>query len=358
MEINVKDIFNEVSISGVVAGYKIEKKQSKMMWDDERNGLKKGDPINQYNGYITIQTGENQFATVNVQRNENFFDGQPDYATQALEAMANEQVETYFKTRDFTKTPTISVYKGVKLSDNYYVSNGELHENLRVDLGFGRLYVNEPTEEPRLINRFEVSGVVHRIDPEVDKDGEETGRAVVKLLVPYTHGNKANQVIRCMKLDVVAGVCEDEEGTYDLGAMLLEDANEVEGLSWKFVGELNGYYEEQEQQVDTGTRRGYGVRTTVQTNRTRKFEYKLLGLDILQDGEAFSQEDINEALQARETHIAELYKRDEEKQKQAPQAPQGRGSFAAARQTPTPTPTATTETTTPSTGRMRQRNFR
>ena len=360
MEINTKDIINTISLTGVVAGYKIEKREAKMMWDDERNGLKKGDTISQYVGYITVQTGENQFATVNVQKNENFFDGQPDYTTQALEAMSKEEVTTYYTTKDVTKTPTISVYRGVKIVDNYYVSNGELHETIRVDLGFGSISLREPSDDPKFVNTFNVSGVVQSVEPEETKDGEETGRAVLKLLVPYTYGSKDNQVVRCMKFEVVAGICEDEEGEYDLGQMLLDDADEVEGYSWQFVGELNGYYVEEEKPQEEGTRRGYGRRATVQTNRQRKFEYRLTGLDILQDGDAFSEEDIAEALQAREAHIAEMYKRDEERQQQPQEAKGGRGSFASGRTVgaTTPKPAAGPATGPAAGGRTRTRNFK
>lgn len=354
MEINVKDIQNVVSLQGVVAGYKIERKEAKMAWDDERNGKKKGDPVTQYNGYITVQTAENQFATVNVRfKNENFFDGQPDYTTQALEAMANEEVETFYKTRDLTKTPTISIYRGVKIVDNYYVSNGELHESLQVELGFGSVSLREPQEEPKLANSFNVNGVVADIQPEIKND-EETGRAVVKVIVPYTYGSKDNQVIRAMTFNMVAGVCVDEEGEYDLGQMLLDDADDVIGYSWQFIGELNGYYLEQEKPQEEGPRRGYGKRVPVQTNRQRVSEYLLTGLDILQDGDAFSEEDISAARQAREMHIAEMYKKDEEKQNAAPAVASGRGSFASGR---TQRTEPQQETTAPA-GRTRVRNFR
>ena len=356
MEINTKDIQNMVSLSGVVGGYKIEKREGKMMW--ETKDLKKGDPVTQYVGYITVQTGENQFATVNVQKNANYYEGQLDFTSQALEDMANEKVATYYTTKDVKKTPVISIYgrrnADVKIVDNYYVSNGELHENIRVDLGFGSISLKEPTDEPQFRNQFNITGVVQRIDPEVDKDGEETGRALLKLLIPYTYGSKDNQVIRCMKLDVVAGVCVDEEGPYDLGQMILEAIDEVEGYSWSFVGELHGFYDEEVKQEEPQERRGFGRRATVQTNRQRKFEYRLVGLDILQDGEAFSEEDINEALQAREAHIAEMYKRDEEKQQQ-PQQPAGRGSFASSRQQAAP---VQQEASQQPAGRVRQRNFR
>lgn len=351
MEINVKDIQNVVNLNGVVAGYKIERKQAKMAWDDERNGKKKGDPVTQYNGYITVQTAENQFATVNVRfRNENFFDGQPDFTTQALEAMANEEVDTFFKTRDLTKTPTISLYRGVKIVDNYYVSNGDLHESLQVELGFGSISLREPQEEPKLLNSFVLNGVVDDIQPEIKND-EETGRAVVKVIVPYTYGGKDNQVIRAMTINMVAGECEDEEGQYDLGAMLLDAADDVIGYSWQLVGELNGYYLEQEKPQEDGPRRGFGKRIPTQTNRQRISEYLLTGLDILRDGDAFTEEDIIEARQARDAHIAELHKRDEEKQGQAP-VPTGRGSFASSRTT------RTEEAPAAPSGRTRTRNFR
>lgn len=352
MEINVKDIQNVVSLQGVVAGYKIERKEAKMAWDDERNGKKKGDPVTQYNGYITVQTAENQFATVNVRfKNENFYDGKPDFTTQALEAMANEEVETYFKTKDFTKTPAIGIYRGVKVVDNYYVSNGELHESLQVELGFGSISLREPQEQPKLVNSFQLNGVVADIQPEIKND-EETGRAVVKVIVPYTYGSKDNQVIRAMMFNMVAGVCEDEEGEYDLGAMLLDDADDVIGYSWQFIGELNNYYLEQEKPQEEGTRRGYGKRVPTQTNRQRISEYLLTGLDILQDGDAFSEEDIAEARQAREASIAEMYKKDEDKQ-QTQATPSGRGSFASSRTQRTEAP----QTEAPA-GRSRVRNFR
>ena len=338
MSIDVKNIVNTVSLSGVVAGYKIEKREGKMMWDDERNGRKKGDPVTQYVGYVTVQTGENEFATVNVQNIENFYNGEPDFTSQALEQMANEEVDTFYKTKDLTQTPTISIYGGVKINDNYYVTNGELHESLRVDLGFGRISLKEPSEEPRFNNNFGVNAIVEDVVPELKND-EETGRAIVHLIVPYTYGSKANQVVRAMKMQVVAGVCVDEEGEYDLGAMILEEPDDLIGYSWEIEGRLHGYFEESEPQQEEPSegRRGFGrQRKTTQTNRKRVSEYLLTGIYLLQDGDAFEEEDIREARQERERHIAELHKRDEEKQQQ-PQQQQAKGnSFAAGRRASAP----------------------
>lgn len=339
MSIDVKNIVNTVSLSGVVAGYKIEKREGKMMWDDERNGRKKGDPVTQYVGYVTVQTGENEFATVNVQNIENFYNGEPDFTSQALERMANEEVDTFYKTKDLTQTPVISIYGGVKINDNYYVSNGELHESLRVDLGFGRISLKEPSEEPRLDNSFSINAIVEDVVPEMKND-EETGRAIVHLIVPYTYGSKTNQVVRAMKMQVVAGVCVDEEGEYDLGEMILDAPDDLIGYSWEVEGRLHGYFEESEPQQEEPSegRRGFGrQRKTTQTNRKRVSEYLLTGIYLLQDGDAFEEEDIREARQERERHIAELYKKDEEKQQQQPQQTQAKGtSFAAGRRASAP----------------------
>ena len=323
MSIDVKNIVNNVSLKGVVAGYKIEKRESKMMWDDERNGRKKGETVTQYVGYVTVQTGENEFATVNVQNIENFYNGERDFTSQALELMANEQVDTFYKTKDLAQAPTISIYGGVKINDNYYVSNGELHESLRVDLGFGRISLKEPQENPVFENVFSVNAIVEDVVPELKND-EETGRAIVHLVVPYTYGSKANQVVRAMKMQVVAGVCVDEEGEYDLGKMILDEPNELIGASWEIEGSLHNYYEvaEAPQQEETSSRFGFGrQRKTTPTSRKRISEYALTGIYLLQDGYAFEEEDIQEARQERERHIVELRKRDEEKQQTA-QEPQ------------------------------------
>ena len=131
MAINVKDLTNVVELKGVVAGYRIEAKESVMRWNDERMGLKVGDPVVQYNGYIQVQTGKNQYATINVQRNQQFYNGELDATSKALEEMSKEEVDTYRKTKDFSKTPTIHIYGGAKLNDNYYAPTRSLRRSSR-----------------------------------------------------------------------------------------------------------------------------------------------------------------------------------------------------------------------------------
>lgn len=357
MAMDIKNILNSISLNGVVMGYKIEKRDSVMMWDNEKQGIKKGDKVIQYNGYITILTkdGDNQqFATVSVQRNQQFYNGELDFTSQALEDMANENVDTYNKTRDITKTPTIGVYRGVKLVDNYYVKDQELHEGIKVDLGFGNIKLGEPTEEPKMENVLNVSALITDVEAERDKDEEETGRAIVKMVIPYTYGSKDKQVIRAVNFSMVAGKYEDEEGEYDLGADLLDYSDEVIGYSYLLIGELNGFYMEPEaKQEESGEqRRGFGKRAKVQTQRKRGFEYLLTGLDMLADGDAFPEDEIQDAIQERQRDIAEKMKRDEEKQSQQDTTTKGRGSFGGGR-TSTPGATAGDAGTAPA-GRTRR----
>ncbi len=338
MAINVKDIANEVLLSGVIAGYEIKKKRITAPWGD-----KKGQEVDAHDGYFTVQTSENQFATVKVnKRMFSYWDGKIDGTTEVLEAMANGEYDTYAKTKDLAKTPTISVWgkdkqghTNLKMVDYFYPQDGEVKETFRLELGFAKISIDDPKENPRLENEVVLNGVVEDVKPEIIND-EETGRAIVTMSIPYTYGSKDNQVIRCVKTQFVAGSfeIENEDGemeTVDLGADLLDYTDEVLGYSWSAVVELNGYYVEEEvaQPEDGGERKGFGrKRKTVNTKRKAHRELLLVGLDPLGDGEVFDEDDIRDAYNLRQASIAEAQKRWEEKQNEPKQESTARrGSF-------------------------------
>lgn len=359
--INTKDLTNKISLKGLVDAYDIKANEGTMGWDDERSGLKKGDKVIQYSGYIRVMTGENQTASINVNyRNQSFRNGELDPTSQALDAMAKQTVQTFGKTRDITKTPTIRIYGGASLVDKYYVRDQEVFGGLRAELGFGYVTLGEPVEEPEFENVLNVAVYVKDIAPEIKND-EETGRAVIKAIFPYSTGSekKGTQVIRATQIEFVAGAYEDEEGRYDLGGELLDYSDEVLDYSWVFIGELNGYVEQKEPtQADRGgERKGFGKRAIIDTKQKRYSEFLLTGLDMLADGEAFTEEDIKDAIQAREKDIAEKMKADEEKANQADNTQKGRGSFGQGRAETTATPQTTTPGGRPA-GRARAaRNF-
>lgn len=323
MAINVKNLLNNGEFRGVLQGYKIEKETVKAPYTKEGQ-FNVGDDVVQYRGYVSILTNPEtgQFATVNVRNLQNFYNGELDFTSKALEAMSVEgEVDTYAKTKDITKTPTVTI-KGVGFTDNFYVDKqGEVKEGVNLDLGFGRLYLNDPEEEPKFENSVLVNGMVRDIRPEMKND-EETGRALVDIYIPYTYGSekKGTQVIRAFKTTLVAGVLVDvdEEGEYeiDLGAELLDSADEVIGDSWKFGVEVNNFYVEKEapKVEEEGTRKRFGkrLRETTNTNRQRVSEFLLTGIDQLVT--PFDEEDVKDALRMREVAIEEAKKRAEERQ--------------------------------------------
>ena len=191
MAINVKNLLNNGEFRGVLQGYKIEKETVKAPYTKEGQ-FNVGDDVVQYRGYVSILTNPEtgQFATINVRNLQNFYNGELDFTSKALEAMSVEgEVDTYAKTKDITKTPTVTI-KGVGFTDNFYVDKqGEVKESVNLDLGFGRLYLNDPEEEPKFENSVLVNGMVRDIRPEMKND-EETGRALVDIYIPYTYGSE------------------------------------------------------------------------------------------------------------------------------------------------------------------------
>lgn len=361
MAINVKNVLNNGEFKGILQGYKVEKETVKAPYTKEGQ-FKQGEDVIQYRGYVTILTNPKtgQFATINVRNLQNKYNGELDYTSQALEAMSIEgNVDTYVKTKDITKTPTVTV-KRVGLTDNFYVTKeGEVKEGINLDLGFGNLYLNDPEDEPKFENSVVINGMVRDIRPEIVKD-EETGRALIDIYVPYLYGSekKGTQVTRAFKTTLVAGVVvdEDEQGEYeiDLGAEFLEDADNIIGDSWKFGFEINNYYiEEAPKTEEQGERKRYGkrVRETVNTNRKRMSEFLLTGIDQLVT--PFDEDDIKDALRMREVAIEEAKKRAEEKQDTPTTAKPSRGITRGRSETPAATPTEGT----PQTGRQRTRRF-
>lgn len=361
MAINTKNILNNGEFKGVLQGYKIEKETVKAPYSKEGQ-FQQGDDVIQYRGYVSILTNPEtgQFATVNVRNLQNTYNGDLDYTSRALEDLSTEGVDTYAKTKDITKTPTVTV-KGVGLTDNFYVDKeGNVKEGVNIDLGFGRLYLNDPEEEPKFENSVLVNGIVRDIRPEIKND-EETGRALVDIYIPYTYGSekKGNQVVRAFKATLVAGVMVDvdDEGEYeiDLGADLLDGADEVIGDSWKFGIEINNYYEEVEKpkvEEDTDRKRfGRKLRETVDTNRKRVSEFALTGLDQLVT--PFDEDDIKDALRMREVAVEESKKKAGEKQNTPATSKPARGITRGRTET-TATSTEGATTTSPLRGRGRR----
>ena len=333
MAMNVKDFKNVIQLSGAVENYFISKDPKAKRLFDGGDRFKKGDTYTSYTGYIDVRTSPDDIVRVNIQSEFTLKkDGDPTAQTEALEAMSNKEVPKFKTTNNLLETPLISFfgdYQGVpsfKFNDNYYVAkDGSVVEGIRVDLGFAKLSLKEPSKTgdysdgKEFKNVFVVSGVITKIDEELVKD-EETGRVKVKVQVPYSYGSEErnNFVVRAMPMDLIAGMSSDDEGEFDMAELIVEEDEEngVVDFSWEINGHIHGFVEttESAKPTETGGRRLGRGRQTINTNvkSTYKQEFMIDGIDILgEDGDLFDLDDLREAVNARLVDIENKKKKAE-----------------------------------------------
>ena len=104
MAFNEKQFKNNINVRGVLFNYSIKKDaEAKRMFDRE-GFFKKGDKFTEYRGFVDILTNveTGSYVRVNVQSeyktyNSGANQGKATALTEALEAMANKEIETLMK---------------------------------------------------------------------------------------------------------------------------------------------------------------------------------------------------------------------------------------------------------------------
>lgn len=329
MAFNKKQFKNNINLSGVVLNYSIKKDENAKRMFDGGDRFKKGDTYTSYNGYVDVLTSVEpmNYVRVNVQTEYKTYKsgnntGKPTSATLALEEMANKTLPTYRKTGKVNETPTVSVFGNepynFKFTDNFYFKKDtmELVETINTDLGFANLVIGDPVDEPRFANEFTIHAYASKLDEELDKDGLPTGRMVVTASVPYTYGRDENEKVLAFDIPLIGGLCEDEEGEYDMAEYLVaeeEDQGFTE-FSWELVGSIHSWTDAPVQQVEEGaSRRGRGRKAKEVVNGKHMVEFLLEGFYILgEDGDVFSQDDMLEASKARQVLVETKRKKAEE----------------------------------------------
>ena len=344
MAIQDKDMKNKINLQGVLMNYRINKDDKAKRMFDREGYFKKGDTYVRYQGYVDVLTdpSNDTYVRVNVDTEHKVYNsgdkkGQATDVTKMMERMASKEiVETYARTKDVTNSLTISVWGRepyhFQFTDNFYFNKeGQLVESIQTNLGFANLTVKDPVAEPTFQNEFIVYGFVNELVDEMDKDDNPTGRVVVNTLVPYAYGRDDNRKVLAFNMPLIAGVCEDEEGEYNLGNMILEEEQNagVIGYSWQLNGMIRGWSEQQETVTDDSkpTRR-LGRKATVETTPNRhNSELVLLGVDILgEDGDLYDEGDIEDAVKARQIMVENKRLKAEEKSSQSQEgAPKSRG---------------------------------
>lgn len=328
MGIQDKDMKNKIELSGILMAYNIKKDDKAKRLFAREGHFEVGDTYTRYTGFVDVLTDldTNNYVRVNVDTEYKTYQsgaskGQPTAMTDLMEDLSAKKVDSYNKTKDVSATPTISVWGRepyhFQFTDNFYFKDGNLVESLQTNLGFANLTLGEPTKEPQFKNIFAVHGVVSDIRDEVDKDDNPTGRTIVEAFVPYSTGRDENKKVLAFKIPLVATACVDEEGDYDMGEIIQEEEQDagVIGYSVMLVGSIRSWQEGAIQAPSReGGRKGRGKKF-VETTQTRHFSELLLeGYDFLgDDGDLFDEEDIEDAIKARQIQVETKRKKAEEK---------------------------------------------
>ncbi len=328
MGIQDKDMKNKIELSGVLMAYSIKKDDKAKRMFSREGHFEVGDTYTRYSGFVDVLTNleTGNYVRVNIDTEYKTYQsgaskGQATAMTDLMEDLSAKKVDSYNKTKDVSATPTISIWGRepyhFQFTDNFYFKDGNLVESIQTNLGFANLTLGDPVKEPQFKNIFAVHGVVSDIRDEMDKDDNPTGRTIVEAYVPYSTGRDDSKKVLAFKIPLIATDCVDEEGEYNMGDIIQEEEQDagVIGYSVVLVGSIRSWQEGASQTPKReGGRRGRG-KAFVETTQTRHFsELMLEGYDFLgEDGDLFDEEDIEDAIKARQIQVENKRKKAEEK---------------------------------------------
>ena len=278
--LNIKDrnsqSVNNLFISGLLTEMDIQQKQTrdgrnyvsgtiKVRVDQEINGKKEENIIP-----ISLFSMEKKSDKVSINPNYNRILGYKDSFTSLAAAEKPENASR--------------ITVAANIGENMWVDaqTKELRSNFRISSNF----INKAREINEEKASFELSGVVGKITPEFDKDGNETGRIIVKFIIVQFGG----------KTDIIDLIAADTAKAHI-------ETNWSEGDTVKAVGVIN-----MKQKTVTWTEsQGFGEpikRTRTESSR----ELIITGGSAggLEDMFSYDADDIKAALNERQKRIEEL----------------------------------------------------
>ena len=278
--LNIKDrnsqSVNNLFISGLLTEMDIQQKQTrdgrnyvsgtiKVRVDQEINGKKEENIIP-----ISLFSMEKKSDKVSINPNYNRILGYKDSFTSLAAAEKPENASR--------------ITVAANIGENMWVDaqTKELRSNFRISSNF----INKAREIDEEKASFELSGVVGKITPEFDKDGNETGRIIVKFIIVQFGG----------KTDIIDLIAADTAKAHI-------ETNWSEGDTVKAVGVIN-----MKQKTVTWTEsQGFGEpikRTRTESSR----ELIITGGSAggLEDMFSYDADDIKAALNERQKRIEEL----------------------------------------------------
>lgn len=168
--------------------------------------------VNEYiNGDISVRTGEHEVHKIRFYAGKYTKAGAENNQYKGLVTIMNEAVSVAdAKDNPDAVVDHVRVFGGIELNE-YYGRDGNLASNQVVN---GRFVtrLDKPDDDRTPKAEFSLEGVVQSVSPEYDREGEETGRAKLGLIVPG-YGGK----VEPMNFVVVEEGSDYVQDTYSKG---------------------------------------------------------------------------------------------------------------------------------------------
>lgn len=299
----LKTTKNEINVEGALLSYELETGKTE-----------KGEDM--IRGHIRVKVGEDKDIRISVYTTKYKKDGEIKKNYEKLLAMKNKEYRTIADCREITREDGttykeqpayVSVFGQGDFTpkiEEYITKNGT---GLQYSLGFGNLVVDNDREIENPHATFEVDMYVTSNNPELDKDQEETGRAVIKGYIVNFGGAVVPLTIIVPK---EATEVDPDTGDTEIipWAETLLDAVE-EGTTCYFGGDIVNAT------IITENKIKKLGRTKVETKKEYINELICNFCDNeLEEGKQYEQDDIRKAVTAREAKI-EAKKNEEDKPK-------------------------------------------
>lgn len=230
---NTQKVWREAPNTVEVVGVLVENNLEIREFDKYQNGAPTGEKRTGIAGDIVIRTKENENHTIRLRQYEMTNAGKENRLYAGLVTIKNETVSIADTEKNPDLKPTRLSVRGDLRLNEYYGQDGQLRSFPMIQGTF----VNRLSEDDKTENKaeFDVEGLVGKVLNDYDREGEETGRKKVSLLIPLY-----NSVIP-VDFMVDAGV----------GAEYIED-NFENGSTVRIYGDMVNFQQIIKKEVEMG----------------------------------------------------------------------------------------------------------
>lgn len=176
----VKQLVEGYNVATVV-GTLVEKNLEEGSYTD-----KDGNKVEQIKGSISIRTGEHEVHQVRLQSKKFTNAGKENSLYKGYQTINSEFISVADVANNPELVPTQVRVNGKVTTNEYYGQDGKLKQYQQIEGKFVNRLTDKDDATPRAT--FEVEVFVSKTRPEMDKDGEETGRAIVESFIPTYSG--------------------------------------------------------------------------------------------------------------------------------------------------------------------------